>query len=38
MAARERFKERVVEAKKIQEQHPDWPMPKYMKEAGSAAK
>jgi hypothetical protein len=38
LAAREKFKARVVEAKKLREQHPDWAMSKYMKMVASEAK
>jgi hypothetical protein len=38
LAAKEKFKARVTEAKKIREQHPDWAMSKCMKMAASEAK
>jgi hypothetical protein len=38
LVAREKFKARVAEAKKIREQHPDWAMSKCMKMAVSEAK
>jgi hypothetical protein len=33
LAARERCKQKVIEAKKLREKHPDWPISKFMKEA-----
>jgi hypothetical protein len=38
LAAREKFKQKVIEAKKLREKHPDWPMSKCMKEASSQPK
>jgi hypothetical protein len=35
LAAREQFKSRVAAAKKLREQHPDWPMSKCIKEASA---
>jgi hypothetical protein len=38
LAAQERFKQKVTEAKKMREAHPDWPISKCMKEVLSQPK